>query len=215
MKYNRNKFIVACLVLAAAMALSFGLPKPKYHGLNILAKLNVPHAAGDWQGKDVDQELNTNDARYNFIDKIFARTYKNDQGVVLTLFIFDAGNFHNPKICFNGAGFKVNDAPDNIINTANRRFKAHALTVARSGENYLLTYWITIDKKNVDWFAQKTQQLFASLFNRKKAGLMCRIDLPYPQGREKDATALVEDFLAALGKAMPSETADYIFGTSP
>jgi EpsI family protein len=208
---QKNKIFVVTILLLAAIAASFGVPRPKYQGLNVLAKLNVPLVIGDWQGKDV-ADLNMEDGRYNFISKIFARTYANKEGVNLDLFILDAGNFHNPKICFTGAGFKISEVPDKNFMVSGKPFRCHSLIVEKDNERYLLTYWITIDKKNVDWFEQKANQLFSSLVNRKKAGLMCRIDLPFHKGEEAAALALTERFINDLAAQTGSEGRDYIFG---
>jgi EpsI family protein len=208
---QKNKIFVVTILLLAAIAVCFCLPRPKYQGLNVLAKLNVPQVIGGWQGKDV-ADLNMEDGRYNFISKIFARTYTNKEGISLNLFILDAGNFHNPKICFTGAGFKISEAPDKNFTVAGKPLKSHSLIVEKDNEKYLLTYWITIDKKGVDWFEQKANQLFSSLLNRKKAALMCRIDLPFHKGEEAAALALTEHFINDLAAQTVPEDRDYIFG---
>jgi len=207
-----NKIFVVTVLLLAAIAVSFCLPRPKYQGLNVLAKLNVPQAIGEWQGKDV-ADLNMEDGRYNFISKIFARTYTDKEGISLNLFILDAGNFHNPKICFTGAGFKIGEAPDKNFTAAGKPLKSHSLVVEKDNEKYLLTYWITIDKKGVDWFEQKASQLFSSLLNRKKAALMCRIDLPFRPGEEAAALALTQSFIDDLAAGITPQDRSYIFGT--
>ena len=113
-----------------------------------------------------------------------------------------------------GAGFKISEAPDKNFTVAGKPLKSHSLIVEKDNEKYLLTYWITIDKKGVDWFEQKANQLFSSLLNRKKAALMCRIDLPFRKGEEAAALALTENFINGLaGRASP-EDCDYIFGKS-
>jgi len=208
---NRYRVLIATILFLAAIAASFGVPRPKYQGLNILAKLNVPAVIGDWQGKD-DESLNAQDGRYNFISKIFARTYTNKAGVSLNLFILDAGNFHNPKVCFTGAGFKISDAPEKKIILSGQALKCHSMIVQKSGEYYLLTYWITIDKKNVDWFEQKFKQLFSSMVNRKKAALMCRIDLGFNQGEEAAALEITQRFIDSLAAQISLADRDYIFG---
>jgi len=107
MKNLKQIFVVA--VIGIAILIAFALPKPKYQGLNILKQINIPTEFGQWSGKDVAQDLNINDDRYKFISDIFARTYTNKEGASLLFLILDAGNFHNPKVCFGSSGYTIKE----------------------------------------------------------------------------------------------------------
>lgn len=208
---SNNKYLTVAAILVATLILSFGVPKPKYQSLNMLAKLTVPYTLGEWHGQNT-KGINLEDERYNFISQAIARIYTDKNDSQLLLFILDAGNFHNPKVCFGSAGFKIREVGNREFTAGGRKFKAHSLFVQRGKESSLVTYWMCIDKKTVDWFTQKTKQLLSSLFNRKKAGFMVRIDIAARPEQEKSAFDLAQKFITELAANLPPEQADYIFG---
>lgn len=209
---NNNKAWIVSLCLTAAIAVAFGLPKPKYKGVDILSKLNVPFTIGNWQGEQNKEEIKLEDARYNFVSKVFSRLYKRPDGASLMMFILDAGNFHNPKVCFTSAGFKIKELPVKEFSAGNRVFKASSLLVKRSGDSYIITYWMCIDKQTVNWFEQKTKQFFSSLFNKKKAGLMMRVDMAVAPDSDERMLGVTQDFISALSASIDKEENGYIFG---
>jgi EpsI family protein len=207
-----KKALLIIFILVATMAVTLGLPKPKYKSLNILNQIDIPKVCGTWSGEDDAQDERADDARYNFVSRVFSRTYEQTDGTNLVMLILDAGNFHNPKVCFTGAGFKVGDSPSHEFIVRGRKVKAYATSVERSGDHYLLFYWMCIDKKPVDWFEQKAKQFLASLINKKKAGLMVRIDVAVTKSNEEWAYAKIQDFLTALSANMNETDLDYVFG---
>lgn len=78
----------------------------------------------------------------------------------------------------------------------------------------LVVYWISIDKKNVDWTEQKFNQFFYSLFNKKKIGLMGRLDIPASEENIQKALRFAKDFISDVSRNMKPEDADYLFGTA-
>jgi EpsI family protein len=179
---KRANPIIIIFILAAAILISFSLPKPKYKGLHILSKLEVPYTFAQWQGKDIQQELDLTDPRYNFISDIFARTYTNKQGATILFLVLDAGNFHNPKVCYGSSGYIIKELNDTDINAASRTFSANTLFTRKGNESTLLLYWLCIDKKITSWTGQKFKELWTSLFGIKKAGLMVRLEIPSREG---------------------------------
>jgi EpsI family protein len=127
--------------------------------------------------------------------------------------VLDAGNFHNPKVCFGSSGFKIKEIGDKDFTIAGRALKARALFVERGREGFLLVYWMCIDKKRVDWLEQKAKQFFYSLINKKKAGFMVRIDAPADEKNIPAALAMIQEFIGGIVSRMPAGQADYIFGS--
>ncbi len=211
MKINRPIFVI--LLLLCALAFSFVLPKTKYKSPDILSKLDIPFRFPDWQGKDAGNLFNPDDLRYNFISEIFARIYANQYKESLLFLILDAGNFHNPKICFRGAGSTITDLPNLKLKAINHTFRAQAIYVQKgNNEGTLLIYWICINKKLVNWTGQKITQLLYSMFNKEKIGLMVRLDINTYRENLDATRALAQKFVSEISSQIPVEQAEYIFG---
>lgn len=207
-----KKLLMVTILLLGAIILSFALPKAKYKSLNILHKLKIPYEISNWQGKDVAKELDLTDERYKFISEIFARIYTNENKESFLLLILDAGNFHNPKVCFGSSGYKMRELSDPEFNVGNRNFKAKTLYLQKGKEGLLLLYWICIDKKQVHWTEQKLKEFWYSLFGKKRVGLMVRLDIPTREDNIKNSLRQVKKFIEDLSYTLPSEQAEYLFG---
>jgi hypothetical protein len=167
-------------------------------GTNFISELEVPYAFSEWQGRDVTKQLNINtaDTNFNFINEAFANQYINSKGKNLLFIILDAGNFHHPKVCFTGAGYKIKELPDTEFHTPKRSFKA-----------------IVIDKKIAhEWIEQKFKQLYFSMINKKRIGLMVRLDIPAKEADIEDAMILAKQFVNDLSLTLQPEQAGYILG---
>lgn len=207
-----TKHIVIIVLLIATFIYAYATPRPKYTGTKILASLKIPAAMPAWISRDVSGELNLQDEKYKFVSDVFARVYVNRIGEHLLFLVLDAGNFHNPQVCFGAGGAKVKELPDITFNAAGRVIKAHALYAGKGGEGTLVIYWICIDKRITDWTGQKIKQLWYSVFNKKKTGLMVRFDIPTTEYRIDNSIGLAKEFLADVSKNIPPEQIDYILG---
>lgn len=215
MKKNKKELITIALLLLAIIY-CFGFSKSKYVGQGILSRLEIPLEFGEWQGSNTKQEWNKEwdieNQKYSFVHQIFDREYVNREGKNLFMLILDAGNFHNPKICSKSSGFRVKELNDFKFHVLNHMFLTHCLYIENDVEGFLIIYWICIDKNIVDWTEQKIKQLWFSLINKKRTGFMIRLDVPTQEDNIEDALKLAEDFIADLGRAIPSDQAAYIFG---
>lgn len=210
---NNKKPPLVILILLITIAVTFGLPRNKYKAPDIVSTLNIPVIIDGWRGSDIAQQLNLKDERYNFIGEVFARVYENKYREKLLLLILNAGNFHHPKVCFGSSGFKAKELPDLELQLKNHNnIRAKALYVERSGEGYLLVYWICINKDIVDWTEQKLKQLWYSLFNKEKVGLMVRLDIPASENNIDSSLRLAKEFVGELIQALPQEQKEYLFG---
>ena len=215
---NKKAAVVITLVIIT-MLVSFALPKPKYTSPDVLSKLTIPESFDSWRSRDISNEINTSDI-YNFVSRVFARQYIRpvyysllDKGAEgLTLLILDAGNFHNPKVCYGSLGYTIKELPDIDFDANGRKFKAAAVFFDKPGRGVLITYWIVIDKKQADWTQQKLIEFWSSLFGRKKVGFMCRLDIPATAGTTDRAEKLAKDFISGIAPLIPAEQAEYLFG---
>ncbi len=210
---NNKKQLITIIFLILTLAISFCLPKHKYTSPKIIPELTIPqNINGWWHGNDVSKKLNLQDERYNFVSDVFASIYTNKYRENLLFIILDAGNFHHPKVCFGSSGYKIKEIPQPTFKISGREFKPNILYAQKTGEGLLLIYWICIDKKIVNWAEQKFSQLWFSLFNKQKTGLMIRLDIPTRENNIPGSISMAEEFLNDLVKNLPQEQADYIFG---
>jgi EpsI family protein len=212
MMNNRNYII--SLIFLLALAAIYGIPRPKYHGTNVLQELDVPLSFGAWHGQDNPDEAQPLDDKFNFINTLISRTYTGPQGETLDLMILDAGNFHNPKICMGGAGYIARDLPDLGVTFPVEGKKRDFTEVyfTKDNEGDLVIYWIVINKKQVNWTQQKFQEFFYSIFNKKKVGLMVRLDIAAKDNDTAGAEAIAQDFIRSLSSKLTLGQRDIIFG---
>lgn len=206
-----NKILLISL-LAIAIVISFGIPKPKYTSTDMLPKIEIPNRIYTWYGHDISDNLNQKDLRYNFISNIFARSYDNGFGKNFVLLILDAGNFHNPKVCFSGSGYVAKDLPDVEFKTKENSFKAKAVFFDRPQDSLVIIYWICIDREITDWAGQKIKELWYTLINKKKSGLMVRFDIPAGKDDVDSAIKTAKGFVEDLSNNIPQDQAEYLFG---
>lgn len=210
MHRNRPLFVIALLILA--MLMSFALPKTKYKSPDILSALDIPYAFRNWKGQDISGHLNAEDLRYNFISKAFAGLYEKPNGENLLFIILDAGNFHNPKVCFESSGFVAKDLTQIDFDANGRVFKAHAVYFEKEGHGLVVIYWMCINKRIVDWGQQKIIEFWYSLLNKQKSGLMVRLDIPASSASTERAIRLAQEFISDMASYLPAGQIDYIFG---
>ena len=207
-----KKHLIAFGLIGVTLLVSFGLPRPQYVSPNILPTLHIPMEFAGWKAKDISKELNRQET-YSFISNIFARIYRNAQGQELLLLILDAGNFHNPKVCYGASGYINTDLPDTALNTPNKQFSATTVFLKKGQTNLVILYWLCINKKLVSWTGQKMQELFYSLLNKQKTGLMVRIDVPISKEEGKaQAAQFAHQFVKDLSQQLSPQELEYIFG---
>lgn len=214
---------VILFVLITALV-AFGLPKPKYQSLDVIKDIAVPMQVGQWTGRDVKTDIQLMDSKYNFIKSLFLREYRHPTGQVIYLYLLDAGNFHNPKVCLTSAGFSMEDLDDIELRPAATAeasgqgavapapFKAKTAMITKGEANFLVSYWITINGKRVDWTEQKVKEFFFSLVGAKKAGLMVRIDTPVTKELIPLARQGIQDFTSRLSAVLQPKDRQLIFG---
>ena len=213
MKKHKNIIVIA--ILLSVILLSYTIPRARYAGTDFITNLDIPFTFNDWQGKDVSDVLNIDaaDTNFNFINEARAHSYVNSSGQNILFIILDAGNFHHPKVCFTGAGYKIKEMPDTEFDLPGRVFKAHTLFTERNSNTFLSFYWIVIDKNIAHkWIEQKLKQLYFSMLNKKRVGLMVRIDIPTKEANIEDSVNLAKRFVNNMALSLPPEQSDYIFG---
>ena len=206
------RLLLACALLVVAFYSAHIVPKPKYASTDILSKIAMPETMLGWQSRDISGKLNLQDDRYKFVSKVFARVYKNESGQDILFLVLDAGNFHHPKTCFGSSGFAIEELPDVVFQIDRRNVQVNALLSSRKDEAFLVLYWMIINGKRVNWVGQKMNQLWYSLVNKPKTGLMMRIDLPLRGLKAEAGITASEKFLQEIGAGLSEEAKTAIFG---
>lgn len=161
---------------------------------------------------DISDNVNLEENKYNFISDLFARVYQDENGRQLLLLILDAGNFHTPKGCFSSSGFLVKEMQDSVFKTQDKTFKANTLQVQNDDHDTILFYWLCIDKEIVGWIGQKIIELWSTVINKKKAGLMVRLEIPANGENVQNCRDFGQKFLQDLNKTLDLEQRQYLFG---
>ena len=213
---SKLNLTITGLILVLCIFIVYFMPRAKYQGKAITAQIleSIPESGQRWQGGEIldtggDLEGNI----YNFISRIFARQYINsaDANQDVLFIVLDAGNFHYPKVCFQGAGFTAEELPQRELSLAPGKIKVQLLLNKKKDEQLLSIYWICIDKKIVSsWAEQKAKQLYYSFFNKERVGLMIRMDIPV-SGSIDNSINIAEDFLNDIYKNIPEQYKNYIF----
>ncbi len=217
---KNKKAIIAIILICLTMFISFVLPRPRYTSPDVLSKLNIPTSFGTWRSRDVSSQVQTGGDVFNFVSRVFAREYARptyisllDKGYESLLFlILDAGNFHNPKVCYGSSGYKMTELPDIEFDANGHKFKAAAVYFDKPGKSVVITYWIVINKKQASWAQQKTIELWSSLLGKQKVGFMCRLDIPATANTTDKAVKFAKDFISAIAPSIPQEQSEYLYG---
>ena len=212
---NKTRFIIVIAIVLSTLIVSYAIPKPRYIGTGFISQLELPDSISEWHGKNVSSALELDfDKDWNkFISEVLVYQYANSEGNKLHFIILDAGNFHHPNVCFTAAGFKLKELEDTELNILDRTLKVHAVFTEKGQERSLSLYWIVIDKKLThEWIEQKIKQLYFSLFNRQRIGLMVRIDISADENNVDAAKETAQKFITALSREIPAEKAGYLFG---
>ncbi|MBI5739887.1 MAG: EpsI family protein [Nitrospirae bacterium] len=212
---TKKRYIVVIILISLTLIASYSIPRKRYAGTNIIAELKIPRSINNWSGVDVTDrlEIGVTEEIYNFIGDAIAYEYTNKEGRKLLLIILDAGNFHHPNVCFTSAGFEIRELEDTEFASPSNAFKAHTLLTKKGNDNYLSFYWISIDNKIVhEWIDQKIKQLYFSMFNKGRVGLMIRIDIPANEADIDQSILLAKQFISEIGPLLETRQRSFIFG---
>jgi len=212
---KKIKFIIVLTILSLSIFARHVIPVAHYKSTDFIKNIKLPSTVGNWTGKDISTQLDLDfDKDWNkFISQYLIYEYTSIAGKKITFILLDAGNFHDPKVCFTASGFKITELEKTDLTVSDRNIKAHALFTHKEMASSLSLYWIIIDKKIVDsWMAQKISQFFYSLFNRQRVGLMVRFDIPSEKDNMQENVLLIQDFINRLIHTLPTDQAIYITG---
>ncbi len=212
---DKTKVIIVIIILSLTLIAAYAIPRAQYEGTGFISQLSIPLTIADWSGRDIKESLNLDfDKNWNkFISEAMIYDYVNPDGQRLVFIMLDAGNFHHPNVCFTAAGYEIEELGTTEFNIQGRAISAQTLFTTKENEKNVSFYWIIIDKKIADnWIEQKIKQLYFSLFNRQRVGLMVRFDIPVRKEQLREATLIAKEFINELVKVLPPEQSQFVFG---
>ena len=207
----KNLIIIA--ILSITIAASFGFPQKKYQSFDIIEYLDIPLSFNDWSGRVVINKQKTLGKKFNFINKSKQFYFWKKDGSEVYFSLLNAGNFHNPKVCYTGIGYKPQyDGTYNVKLTNSSVLQFDTYLMLKENNNFLTTYWMCIDGKKVNWLSQKLNELICSLTGRKSINLLTRIDIPTDPDNTNNALTLTKKFIHNLYETLDQDKKVYIFG---
>ncbi len=198
------------IILIFSIALTMLLPKPEMKSFAISDK--IPSLVPGWQSQDISQDLKEKNGAGNLVGEIFARVYYDRSGRSLVFMVLDAGNFHNPKVCYGGAGYDSQELGDTVFTIDGQPVKAQTVLLRNGDSSRLLMYWLCVNKRIVGWGEQKVLELFNSVFNQNKTRFMVRFEIPTEEDNIEESIELVESFVQDVYSNVPQQYAEYVFG---
>jgi len=223
---GRTKSLILIAIILIPIAVSFGLPKIKYQSFDIIGHLNIPLSIGSWFGKELpknEKEIK----KWDFINKSKQYHYYKIYGPYLYQYysfsrkdevqiyfsLLNAGNFHNPKNCYTGIGYKPQyKGTYNIRLAKNTTLQFETYLMSKKNNDLLTTYWMCIDGKRVNWLEIKLNKFICSLTGKKSINILARIDVYTNPGNTDKALTLTKDFIHDLYKKLDKDKRVYIFG---
>ena len=223
---GRTKSLILIAIILIPIAVSFGLPKIKYQSIDIIEYLNIPLRIGNWSGKELPQneeetkkwDFINKSKQYQFYKMYGSSIYHNysfskRDGTQIYFSLLNAGNFHNPKTCYTGIGYKPrHEGTYNIILGKNTALEFDSYLMLKKNNDLLTTYWMCIDGKKVNWLEQKLNEFFCSITGKKSINILARIDVPTNPSNTDKALAISKDFIRDLYKTLDKDKTVYIFG---
>jgi len=214
-KKNVINLWIVSILLFSSVVISYSVPRATYVGSDIISKIDVPLKVNNWQGRDVSDQLklDINIDTNKFISEAKIIQYVNNQRDKLHFIILDAGNFHHPNVCFTAAGYEIKELDDTEFTLSGRTIRAKALYTEKNQEFAVSLYWIIIDKKiTYNWIEQKMKQLYFSMFNKDRIGLMVRFDIAIDKNNIDTGIIKAKQFIHDLNQSLSPERAEYLFG---
>ena len=222
----KTKSLIFIAIILIPIAVSFGLPKIKYQSFEIIKYLNIPLTIGNWLGKELPKnedeikkwDFINNSKQYHFYKMYGPYIYHNysftkKDGSQLYFSLLNAGNFHNPKNCYTGIGYKPRyEGKYNIILGKNTLYQFDSYLMLKKNSDLLTTYWMCVDGKRVNWLELKLNELICSLTNKESINLLIRIDVPTNRSNTDNALAITKDFIRDLYGTLDKNRLVYIFG---
>ena len=223
---GKAKSLIIIAIIFITIAVSSFSPKIKYQSFDIINYINLPLVIGNWLGEELPD--NKKDAeKWDFINKskqyYFRQKYEaelyqyyyfsNKGGGEVFLSLLNAGNFHNPKNCYTGLGYKSQfEGAYSVKLAKNTTLQFDSYLMLKENNDLLTTYWMCVNGKKVTWLELKLNELICSLTNKESINVLTRIDVPTNPGDTYKALTLTKEFLRDLYGTLDKDRAVYIFG---
>lgn len=224
---GKSKSVIIIAIIFIPIAATFLLPKTRYQSFDIIEYLNIPLLIGNWLGEEMpntDEELKK---KFTFINKskqfYFWKKHESgqyqyyhfskDDGSEVYFTLLNAGNFHNPKSCYTGIGYKPRyEGKDNILLENKNVLQFDTYLMLKENNDLLTTYWMCVNGKKVNWLDLKLNEIICSITNRESINVLTRIDIYTNPADTSKALTTTKDFIRELYETLDKNKRVYIFG---
>lgn len=217
---------VAVLLLALVASGLAEWMRPTKYMTDVLGKPNLemvfPEQFASWRLDPRAGVILPSPETQALLNKIYnqtlTRTYLNASGQRIMLSVAYGGDqsdgtrAHVPEVCYPAQGFQILENRTSSVQLAGRNVPVRQLMTQQGNRNEPLTYWLVVGNDvTVSRTDQRMAQLKLGLSGLIPDGMLIRvssIDANMERGNE-----LQKQFLLDLATAIPSASADRIFGT--
>jgi EpsI family protein len=148
--------------------------------------------------------LNPNIIKALDLDDYVNHTYSNGNNTI-SLYIgyylttTKVGAAHSPLVCFPGQGWVLSNEKQRAVAVGKRHIHVTSMAVNRGDARELVIYWFQAgNKTSPGTFLQKLHGLQNKLFEGREDNAFVRISAPLNNTSEKEAFALITDFIGAF-----------------
>ena len=138
------------------------------------------------------------------LDDYVNHTYSNGNSTI-SLYIgyylttTKVGAAHSPLVCFPGQGWVLSNEEERTVDVEKRRIHVTSMVINRGDTSELVIYWFQAGSKtSPGTFLQKLYGLQNKLLEGREDNAFVRISVPLNNTSEKEALALITDFMGAF-----------------
>lgn len=203
MAYRTANPVPVVVLMAAALALSFGLERKPDASVASADVRAIPLHAGDWS---MIEEVKSDDAvmRQMLADSYVHRIYRNHAGQQVALLAvyrrYGRREFaHRPELCYPAAGFTITQKTKTTLDYAGSERPAVLIKASGpDGSRTLTSYLFASGKKTEeDFLRQQLWMAFERLIPNKNGWTFLRLQSPTIT-TDDDALAAQRDFMRSL-----------------
>jgi EpsI family protein len=209
----KAKSLIIIAIIFITILVSFYSPKIRYQSFDILEYINMPLSIGNWLGKELPNKDEEEKKAFTYINKSKQYYFWKKDGSEIYFSLLNAENFHDPKVCYTGIGYKPRYEGTHKINLSkSTTLQFDTYLMLKKNNTLLTTYWMCINGKNVNWLELKLNKRIYALTNKESINVLTRIDVPTNPKNTEKALAVTKDFLRDLYRILDKNKSVYVFG---
>jgi EpsI family protein len=166
----------------------------------------VPVAFGPWNGTDLSFE----DAVIEELqpDDLLIRRYERGREVVWLCLVYHQNRrygAHDPRVCYESQGWLIDrESEATVDDGTSHRLEVRRFVADRPTQKRLVYYWWTTKGlATPDRDAFRSRMALLGAMDNRSWGAFVRVETPIPHGDVAAAERRLQDFAAAVARALP------------